>query len=66
MKSVSHRAFSSVALPNVKPSFSHDAWPSRVVAWTMLAIATTFELLYIDGRACFPRVFQVMVDELLF
>jgi hypothetical protein len=41
----------------IKHSYSHDAWPLRLLAFTMFAIGTTFEVLYLSGRACLCRGF---------
>jgi hypothetical protein len=43
-------------LLTTKTSFSHDTWPSRVVAYTMLIIGTAFEILYLHGRECSPKL----------
>jgi hypothetical protein len=49
-------AFARSCLLTKKTSFRHDAWPSRLVAWTMLAIGTAFQIMYLHGRACSSRV----------
>jgi hypothetical protein len=62
MKSVPHCAKSTITSPNANPSFSHDAWPLRILAWTMLAIGTTFEILYLSGRAYSPNLTLLLAE----